>query len=54
VDGKDMGYSPAKIRMSPGAHTVRVSKNGYTTFTKQVLVSIDKEEKLAVTLEKKP
>jgi hypothetical protein len=33
---------------------VRVSKNGYTTFTKQVLVSIDKEEKLDVTLEKKP
>ena len=54
VDGKDMGYSPAKIRMSPGAHAVRVSKNGYTTFTKQVLVSIDKEEKLDVTLEKKP
>lgn len=54
VDGKDMGYSPAKIRMSPGAHTVRVSKSGYTTFTKQVLVSIDKEEKLDVTLEKKP
>ena len=54
VDGKDMGYSPAKIRMSPGAHSVRVSKNGYTTFTKQVLVSIDKEEKLDVTLEKKP
>jgi plastocyanin len=54
VDGKDMGYSPAKIRMSPGKHVVRVSKNGYRSFTKEVLVAVDTDQKLDVTLEKKP
>jgi hypothetical protein len=54
VDGKDMGYSPPKIRMSPGKHVVRVSKNGYRSFTKEVLVAVDTDQKLDVTLEKKP
>lgn len=54
VDGKDMGYSPAKIRMSPGKHDIRVSKNGYIPFTRQVMVAADTEQSLDVTLDKKP
>jgi PEGA domain-containing protein len=54
VDGKDMGYSPAKIRVSPGKHSVKVSKNGYQPYVKEVVVALDSEQKLDVTLEKKP
>lgn len=54
VDGKDMGYSPAKIRLSPGKHSVKVSKNGYQPYMKEVVVALDSEQKLDVTLEKKP
>jgi hypothetical protein len=54
VDGKDMGYSPAKIRVSPGKHAVKVSKNGYQPFVKEVVVALDSEQKLDITLEKKP
>ena len=54
VDGKDMGYSPAKIRVSPGKHSVRVSKSGYLPYVKEVVVALDSEEKLDVTLEKRP
>lgn len=54
VDGKDMGYSPAKIRVSPGKHSVRVSKNGYLPYVKEVVVALDSEQELDVTLEKKP
>ena len=54
VDDKDMGYSPAKIRLSPGKHTLRVSKNGFAPFTKQLVVAVDSEQELDVTLVKKP
>jgi hypothetical protein len=54
VDGKDMGYSPAKIRVSPGEHAVKVSKNGYQPYVKEVVVALDSEQKLDITLEKRP
>ena len=53
VDGKDMGYSPAKVRLSPGKHAVKVSKNGYRPYVTEVNVAVDTEQKLEVNLEKK-
>lgn len=53
VDGKDMGYSPAKVRLSPGKHSVRVSKNGYRPYVQEVQVALDSEQKLDIKLEKK-
>jgi PEGA domain-containing protein len=53
VDGKDMGYSPAKVRLSPGKHSVRVSKNGYRPYVQDVQVALDSEQKLEIKLEKK-
>jgi hypothetical protein len=40
--------------VSPGKHSVRVSKSGYLPYVKEVVVALDSEEKLDVTLEKRP
>ncbi|HEX3320042.1 MAG TPA: PEGA domain-containing protein [Terriglobales bacterium] len=53
VDGKDMGYSPAKVRLSPGKHSIRVSKNGYRPYVQDVQVALDSDQKLDIKLEKK-
>lgn len=53
VDGQDMGYSPAKVRVSPGKHAVKVSKTGYRPYVTEVEVAIDSEQKVEVKLEKK-
>jgi PEGA domain len=53
VDGDSMGYTPAKIALPPGKHTFRVEKRGYTSWTKEMTITVGSELTLDATLEKK-
>jgi hypothetical protein len=53
VDSDSMGYTPAKIALGPGKHTVRVEKPGYKAWTKEMTVTVGSELTLDATLVKK-
>jgi PEGA domain len=53
VDGDSMGYTPAKIALGPGKHTLRVEKPGYTPWTKVMTITVGSELTLDATLGKK-
>ncbi|MBZ5666729.1 MAG: PEGA domain-containing protein [Acidobacteriia bacterium] len=53
VDGDSMGYTPAKIALAPGKHSVRVEKAGYRPWTKEMTITVGSELTLDATLEKK-
>jgi hypothetical protein len=50
VDGQDVGYTPAKVKLSPGKHTLRCEKKGYQPWTKDITVTPGSEVSLDVTL----
>jgi len=50
VDGDSMGYTPAKIALSPGKHTFRVEKPGYKPWTKEMTITVGSELTLDATL----
>jgi hypothetical protein len=53
VDGKDIGYSPAKVSLPVGKHTVRCEKNGYKVWTRDLEVEQDSELTVNAALEKR-
>jgi hypothetical protein len=52
VDGSFVGNTPAKLRLSEGAHSVEVKKVGYKTYKKDVTVSEGSELTLRPSLQK--
>jgi hypothetical protein len=53
VDGNSMGYTPAKIALAPGKHTLRVEKPGHKAWTKEMMITVGSELTLDASLEKK-
>ncbi|MBA3915416.1 MAG: PEGA domain-containing protein [Acidobacteriales bacterium] len=51
VDGNDMGYTPAKLNLSPGKHSVRLEKHGYKKWSKEFTVTSGSEQLIDATLE---
>lgn len=52
VDGESMGYTPAKLKLSPGKHTFRCEKAGYKPWSKEITVTQGSELTLDATLNK--
>lgn len=52
VDGKSVGYSPAKVILPAGKHTVRFEKQGYKSWSKDVTVQENSETVVDATLDK--
>jgi hypothetical protein len=53
VDGQNMGYTPAKVNVPPGKHTIRFEKSGYKAWSKDITVTEGSELLVDATLEKK-
>ncbi|MCD6506169.1 PEGA domain-containing protein [Candidatus Poribacteria bacterium] len=54
VDGREMGRTPAKLRLSPGAHKVEVIEEGYVPKVYEtVFIVRDRTERLEGELERK-
>jgi hypothetical protein len=53
VDGENMGYTPAKLKLVPGQHTFRCEKQGYKPWTKGITLTTGSELTLDATLEKR-
>ena len=54
IDGKNAGYSPTKVTLSAGKHTVRFEKAGYKSWSKEVEIAGNSEVTVDATLEKSP
>jgi hypothetical protein len=52
VDGKSEGFTPGRIMVSPGKHTVVVQKAGYTAFSKGVTTATGQETTVNAVLVK--
>jgi len=52
VDGAFMGNTPAKLRLSEGAHSIEVKKDGYKSYKKDVTISEGSELTLRPSLQK--
>ena len=52
VDEAFVGNAPATLKLPAGKHTVKVSQNGYSAWTKEVSVFAGSEVNLKATLEK--
>ena len=52
VDGKFVGQTPAKLRLSPGPHTIRLSLSGYPDWSQDLEVLEASEVTLQITLTK--
>jgi hypothetical protein len=50
VDGENMGYTPAKVKLPPGKHTFRCEKAGYVPWTKEITLTVGSELTLDATL----
>ena len=50
VDGKLEGYTPAKLSLSPGKHSVRLEKQGYKAWTTEVTVAAGSQSTVDATL----
>lgn len=50
VDGQNMGYTPAKVNLPPGKHTIRFEKSGYKTWSKDITVTEGSELLMDATL----
>lgn len=53
VDGQDMGYTPAKLSLPPGKHTVRFEKEGYKSWSKEITLTAGSELLVDAALERK-
>ena len=53
VDGENMGYTPAKLKLVPGKHTFRCEQQGYKSWTKEITLTTGSELTLDVTLERR-
>lgn len=50
VDGENMGYTPAKLKIAPGKHTFRCEKQGYKPWSKEITVTAGSELTVDATL----
>jgi hypothetical protein len=50
VDGNNMGYTPAKLKLPPGKHSFRCEKRGYKPWSKEITVTNGSELTLDATL----
>ena len=50
VDGENMGYTPAKIKLPPGKHSFRCEKAGYKPWNTEITVTTGSELTLDATL----
>ena len=50
VDGVSAGYTPAKLKLAPGKHSLRCEKHGYKPWTKEITVTADTELTIDATL----
>jgi hypothetical protein len=50
VDGENMGYTPAKLKLQPGKHSFRCEKAGYKPWSKEITVTTGSELTLDATL----
>jgi len=53
VDGEDVGYTPAKLKLPPGKHTFRCEKQGYKPWSKEITLTVGSELTLDATLDRK-
>lgn len=53
VDGDNMGYTPAKLKLVPGKHTFHCEKQGYKPWTKEITLTTGAELTLDATLERR-
>ena len=54
VDGNSVGYTPAKVHLPAGKHVIRLEKNGYKPWSKEVTLTEGTELPLDANLEHKP
>jgi outer membrane receptor protein involved in Fe transport len=50
IDGKPFGFTPAVLQVPVGAHVVRVSRTGYRTAERKIVVTATTDQKLEVRL----
>lgn len=53
IDGTSLGYSPAKLTLPAGKHVMRVEKNGYQPWSKEITVLESSEFTVFAELRKK-
>jgi hypothetical protein len=53
VDGTSVGRTPLTVRRPPGSYAVRVSADGYQTWTDTVSVTRDREQTLEASLDRR-
>jgi len=53
VDGESVGYTPAKLKLAPGKHTLRCEKPGYKPWSKEITVTVGSELTLDLALDRK-
>ena len=53
VDGDNMGYTPAKLKLVPGKHIFRCEKQGFKPWTKEITLTTGLELTLDATLERR-
>lgn len=54
VDGKYMGSTPSKLKLSPGGHAVLIQEQGYPPWQRTVTVAPGEQITISATLNKKP
>jgi hypothetical protein len=54
VDGANRGTTPTNVSAKPGSHTVVIAKSGYESETRTLTVRAGENEKLDLSLKKKP
>ena len=52
VDGNYVGSTPSLIKLRPGAHNVKITKNGYTPWVRSINTEAGESRNLAADLEK--
>jgi hypothetical protein len=53
IDGNFIGNTPSQLKLTEGKHTIQVSKEGFTDWSKEVQVSAGADLNLKATLQKK-
>ncbi len=51
IDGRELGMTPQRIELSPGRHRVRVEKDGFALFAREVEVASGRTVRLSARLE---
>ena len=53
IDGASLGYSPAKLTLSAGKHALRIQKDGYQAWSKDITVLENSEFTVSAELKRK-